>query len=207
MNLKKLKTRINAVTTEYKWCEKIRGQSWNVTAKPQQGDINIQTYDILMEWTGGDNLGRTILLFITGPPCVRHMNIQASAMTSRCVCVCACVFKLPLLWCVSERNDGWMSTAGLPLCLLHIYMCVYVCVGVTDRCECRGLSVLAQTPLNTCSQGWCVGPCVLRLLQHTHRDHPQVSLLCWILHSKPFFLYRVWTSTLAPKWFILFIDL
>ena len=74
------------------------------SAKPQRGNINIQTYDILMEWTGRDNLGRTILLFITEPPSVRHTNAYADQQV--CVQGCVCVFKHPLPWCVSERNDG-----------------------------------------------------------------------------------------------------
>lgn len=68
------------------------------SAKPQQGDINIQTFDILMKWTGGDNLGWTILLFISRLPSVRRTDTQTHTMTSRCVHL--------ELWCVSERNDG-----------------------------------------------------------------------------------------------------
>lgn len=63
------------------------------SAKPQQGDINIKTYGILMEWTGRDNLGRTILLFITDPPSVRCIHTHTRTLTGKCVCMpmCLCV--------------------------------------------------------------------------------------------------------------------
>lgn len=75
-------------------------------AKTWRGDINTRTYDTLMEWTGTDNLGRTILLLITGPPSARHVA-RASTDTPTCRCVCATVrvFKHRLPLCVSERND------------------------------------------------------------------------------------------------------
>lgn len=54
--------------------DKIREVIKCLNVKQQQGDINTKAYDILMEWTGGDNLGQTISLFITEPPSVRRMD-------------------------------------------------------------------------------------------------------------------------------------
>lgn len=129
------------------------------SAKPQRGDINIQTYDILMEWTGRDNLGWTILLFITAPPSVRHMHTQTLALASRCVCtrvcmctrVCVCLI-IPCRGAYRrEMMDRCQRQVSLPFSSPVFCVCVCVTLCVIDRCECRGLGVCVQTPLNTCS--------------------------------------------------------
>lgn len=121
-------------------------------AKPQRGDINIRTYYILMEWTGTDILGGTILLFITEPPSVRHEQTPTRTLTSRCACMPVCVCSSILCHGVYLREMmdrcQWQVflSLSLPLCV-----CARAATCVIDGCRSRGLSVFVQTPLNTCS--------------------------------------------------------
>lgn len=95
-------------------------------AKTWQGDINTRTYDTLMEWTGTDHLGRTILLLITGLPSARHVA-RASTDTPTCRCVCACfqasfaVVRIWEKWWIDVNNR---SPLILSLCLRCLYGCV-----------------------------------------------------------------------------------
>lgn len=120
-------------------------------AKTRRGDINTRTYDTLMERTGTDNLGRTILLLITGPPSARHgARTSTDTDLQTCVCaplcdVCVCIFRVCRCANLKEMMDRCqqqVSSHSLPLFTLCVGW-----IGVSAEV----LVYFVRSPLNTCS--------------------------------------------------------